>query len=137
MSYRSKNQNQFLHPFTFFIVSAITEIYETMKADMTTRATKKLYFFLYFLDPVIKKVLAPELAKMDNMLKGMSKVTREDFLGILDKIMTSLHVAGYFAAAKWGPTTKTTTLKELEMKIREAVYEKEKREESENKDAGD
>jgi len=128
MSYKKQNQNQFLHPFTFFIVSSIQDIYATMKENRITNATKKLFYFLYFLDPEIKNVLAEgaTFKKMSSMMENMSQVKREDFLDMLDKIMISLHVAGYFAAAKFGPTTKTTTMRDMEMKIREAVYDKKK-----------
>lgn len=120
MSYQKKEP--FIHPFNFFIVQSITEIKAALNQSRTSDAFKLLRNFIYFLDPEIKDVLQKEREEMERLNTNMKNLTNGMVYSLLEKVAISLHVAGYFEAAKYGPSTKTTTMKEMRIKLEKAIH---------------
>ena len=99
----------FIHPYTAFLVRNLQDIYDTIKAGVLTGATKKIYYFIKFLEPDIKKNLAKEIKFMEDSFQNVRLLTEERFNRLLDGLLDELHKAGYFEAAKGWPTFERET----------------------------
>ena len=120
MSYQRKEP--FIHPFNFFIVQTLTNIRFALDQSKITDAFKLLRNFIYFLDPEIKEVLKKERDEMEKLNNNIKALRHDMVYDLLDKVSIALHTAGYFDAAKFGPATKTTTMKEMRMKLEKAIH---------------
>lgn len=130
MSYNRNNQNQFIHPFTFFLVDKLNLIYGLIQDVHYRHAAKATSNLILFLDPEIQVVLEEKGYKktLESWVYGKVELneypqplTKENLDELLQDIFKCLHVAGYFAAAKFGPTTKTTSLGDLKTKLEIAI----------------
>jgi len=133
MSYNRNNQNQFIHPFTFFLVDKLNLIYGLIQDVHYRHAAKATSNLILFLDPEIQTVLEEKGYKkiLETWVYGKvglneypQPLTKESLDELLQDIFRCLHVAGYFAAAKFGPTTKTTTIGDLKTKLETAILKK-------------
>ena len=120
----SSDKTLFIHPFNFFIIENINTITHHMNNNNALTAAYILHDFILWLDPEIKDALQKEIKTLKNIVRGKNAV-QEGFVDeLIDKVSLALHIAGYFTAAKWGVPTKTTTMGNLQQKIKEALEKK-------------
>mgnify|MGYP001049127296 CR=1 FL=1 len=105
----------FVHPYSFYLVSRLTEIYMAMQ-ESNLDAIERLYLFCISLDPIVVEKLKDEIEKLKQQVYGGNPnlpLKEQDIDRIYARLWEELHHAGYFLAAKYSPIT-AKNFKELE-----------------------
>lgn len=70
--------NQFIHPFTAFLVSGLSELRNLINSGSRgqMQAVWNLEDYIIFLDPDIKKNLQPQIDQIQKMMKDGTLATR-------------------------------------------------------------
>lgn len=136
MAYSKPNTNQFIHPFTFFIMNKLELVYNLYQNIHYSRSANAMNSLIIYLDPEIQKVLAERKSfkRLHNYVfgnKGLTlsrenPMTSEDMQDAFRDILICLHVAGYFDQAKGGVPTRSKPMRNLEEKLRNALSEGDK-----------
>jgi len=123
----SQRKEPFIHPFTYFLVQdGLSSIFDSVKMNDLGGALEKLYWLTGFLDKKMQIELKENIEEMENFHSNYGSFNRIEFRKIFTKIMRALHEEGYFLAAKRGPTTRPTEMKDMKMRLEKARYAKSK-----------
>ncbi|MEM3579206.1 MAG: hypothetical protein QXL54_03160 [Candidatus Bathyarchaeia archaeon] len=89
-----------IHPFNFFIVQRLDEIWRDISRGYPNDAIKKLYFFTQFFEDQIKDKLKDYLVEAKKFIVNESLKGDSFAEHFLDALMSCLHEQGYFTMAK-------------------------------------
>lgn len=120
MSYKQKEP--FVHPFTFFLVQAITTSYENTIHGKLTDSLEAIYWLTAYLDSKEQERLEKTIKTIEDTHNGSLTLTRSSFRNIISAVMKDLHGEGYFLAAKTRPPTREKSMKDIEMEVAIAKY---------------
>jgi len=140
MTYTAKGSNQFIHPFTFFVMNKLELVYNLHQNSHYTRSAKAMDALIIFLDPEIRKVISERKSyqRLHGWIQGItgnfsstlpmtdSSLTPNEILKVYGDILLCLHVAGYFDMAKGIVPTRATKKRDLEQQLHNALKESDK-----------
>ncbi|RLI00125.1 hypothetical protein DRO19_00285 [Candidatus Bathyarchaeota archaeon] len=102
-----------IHPFNFFLVNRLNEIWNSMENMDYLVAIKKTFDLCLFLEPKITNGLRKELDEADRIISGRIPANEEFARQFVRSLMVLLHREGYFSLAKFQPIT-AESFKKLE-----------------------
>lgn len=89
-----------IHPFNFFIVKRLEEIWRDIALANFNDAVQKLYNFSLFLEPKIQKKLEPLLDEAEKYIRNPKLPAGSFCIRFLSELTSCLHNEGYFEEAK-------------------------------------
>jgi hypothetical protein len=115
----------FVHPFTFFLVDAITTSFKfALEENRNKDAMNTLYWLTGFLDTKGQKTLKKQIDEMETLRNTNTAINGKKFRDLLVPIMKELHSEGYFVQAKMRPPTRAKGLKDLQLTVDTATHGK-------------
>lgn len=93
-------KNLFTHPYTNFLTDSLHLIRDDFYTLAYSSAAHKLLWLIPFLDTSIKRKLKDERETLWFIELNPQATDKTVLYGILNKIMSQLHKAGYFSGAK-------------------------------------
>ena len=111
-----------VHPFTFFIVNALTEAWINAVKSNLRDSAKTLYWLSLSLDAKGQTTLEKEITALERFIDGKDKLMESAFREVYRKVTKELHEEGYFLAAKMRPPTRERGMHDLEMRVDKAIF---------------
>ncbi|MEM2385924.1 MAG: hypothetical protein QXO67_02975 [Candidatus Bathyarchaeia archaeon] len=89
-----------IHPFNFFIVSRLEEIWHDISLANFNDAVQKLYHFTLFLEPKIQKKVESLMVEAEKYIVNPKLPCERFVVRFLSELTSLLHNEGYFVSAK-------------------------------------